>query len=237
MNYLVKWQFTKNNSVHCKTQVEIIRENIIPLSEDPIFLANKFSFYSTKVYLTDVRIAVFVEESKLNAIQGVIARHTNGLILHSYDMTEGGDLVANDWDGSPQITTFTFSSKTTDVSEIFYIKYLEDITRIGIDIHRSDISPAVTFAMRMAAELQPIGSSVPRQSLDTYFRDTSSWYRSKNNQELESFWGDNGFAYRQGSTEGAHFYYNIVVGIDPRGRYQPSQFEGIATEINRAINS
>jgi len=214
MNYFPKWQFTKENAVPFKSQIEIIRDHLIPLTEDKIFQEKKFSFYMTKVYLTDVRLGVLVEEKNLKELQKIVSEYTNFLKLNSIDPEKPRE--NNGWDGSSQKTDFTFSKNCSDINEIFYTNYLESITRIGIDLHKNSLQGAVSKAMEFAFKIKPMGNLVSRETLDSYFRETSEFYRKKKAEELDIFWGNAGFDYKQGTTEGAHFYYNIVMGIDPR---------------------
>lgn len=232
MNYFIKWQFTKENAIPFKTQVEIVKDNLIPLSEDKIFQEKKFSFYITKVYLTNVRLGVLVEEKNLKELQTVVSKCTNSLKLNPVDPEKPTE--NNGWDGSPQKTDFTLSKNCSDKTEIFYTKYLEGITRIGIDIHKNDLHQAISKATEVAFAIKPIGNLIPRETLDDYFRKISKFYRNKKSDELDVFWGDCGFSYFQGSTEGAHFYYNIVIGIDPRG--QSSSFNALFGLINSLKN-
>jgi len=232
MNYFFKWQFTKENPTPFKTQVEVIKDNLIPLSEDKIFQEKKFSFYITKVYLTNVRLGVLVEEKNLKELQDIVSKYTNSLKLNSIDPEK--PMENNGWDGSPQKTNFTFSKKCSDNTEIFYTNYLESITRIGIDLHKNDLHQAISKATEFAFTIKPIGNLIPRETLDGYFREVSEFYRNRKGDDLDIFWGDCGFGYLQGTTEGAHFYYNIVIGIDPRG--QSSSFNVLLGLISSLKN-
>lgn len=216
MHYFPKWQFTKEKAIPFKTQIEIIREFLIPLTEDKVFQENKFSFYITKVYLTDVRLGVLVEEKKMKELQKVVSKYTNLLKLNPIDPEKPKE--NNGWDGIAQETNFTFSKDCSNATEIFYTKYLESITCIGLDLHKNDLCLAIGRAIEAAFQIKPVGVLIPRETLDSYFRETSKSYRNKNTAELDLFWGDYGFDYHQGTTEGAHFYYNLVVGLDPRGQ-------------------
>ncbi len=219
MNYFPKWQFTKENAVPFKTQIEIIREFLLPLTEDKIFQEKKFSFYITKVYLTYVRLGVLVEEKNLKELQRVVSKYTHSLKLNPIDPEKPGE--NNGWDGTAKKTDFSFSKGCPDITEIFYTKYLESITHIGLDLHKNDLYPAIAKAIEVSFQIKPVGNLIPREVLDSYFREQSEFYKNMKADELDIFWGNCGFDYRQGSTEGAHFYYNNIIGIDPRGSGSP----------------
>lgn len=218
MNYLIKWQFTKENYVPFKTQVDIIRENFIPLTENKFFQEKKFSFYITRVYLTNVRIAAFVSGENLKDIQNIINEHTKSLKLNPIDLDNN---EKNDWNGESKESEFSFSEEPSDCTEIFYTKYLEDITQIGLDLHKQNLSDAIRFAVRVKLETTPFGNLDARERLHNYFQNINEQYLKKNQYKLDRFWNECGFNYRDGGTFGGHFYYNIVLGKDFGLRGQP----------------
>lgn len=223
MNYLIKWQFTKENPIPFKTQAEIVNSNLAPLSEDRFFQSKKFSFYITKVYLTNVRLAVFVEEKNLEELKKVILKYTKSLKLNPVDLEKPDE--NNSWDGCPEETPFTFSKGSSDCEEIFHTEYLEDITWIGIGLHKKDLTLAIPIVVRTAYETMRSGLPKSREILDQDFRETSEQYKKKNRDELNKFWSECGFYYKSGITWGPHFFYDIVLGIDPYNFTNPNTFK------------
>lgn len=204
MNYVIKYAFTKENPVPFKTQVEIINSHLVPLIEDEFFQEKKISFYITKIGLVNVRLAIYIDEKNQKEMQNIVLKYTNSLKLNTND----------EWNKESGETEFL--SKTPPTCQETFYRYLEDITMIGIDLHKKDLCSAVSYAAKVALEIKPIGSLIPREILDVYFKENSGWYKNKKDNELDIFWGDCGFGYLQGTTEGGHFYYNIVMGLDPR---------------------
>lgn len=80
----------------------------------------------------------------------------------------------------------------------------------------------------------------PREELNSQFSGASKEYRKKNSKELDKFWGDCGWNFKittPGSeTDGPHFYYNLVLGLDPRGMAGKYSAEDLASCINKALN-
>jgi hypothetical protein len=93
MNFLVKWQFTKESPVCFKTQAEIINFSLVPLVEDKSFQDKKLSFYITKQDYTDVRLAVFVSERNWQALKD-IGKKSPAQAKAWRDGLEGGKIVA-----------------------------------------------------------------------------------------------------------------------------------------------
>ncbi len=217
MNYLIKWQFTKNNPIEFKTQEEIIKSCLIPLVEARLFLDIKFSFYITRVYYTEARLAVFVEEKNLDELKNYIKKYTESLILNPKDQD-----ISNDWDGTPVETKFTFLPDTKDKEEIFYTKYLEDITWIGIELHKKDLKLAIRDVKELANKVNSNRSN-QRELFNPYFYKFSEKYRNKTVEEIDRFWGDCGFNFNSSGTCGSHFFYNIVLGLDPFNCSDPKE--------------
>lgn len=236
MNYLIKWQFTKKNPLPFKTQAEIINSNLIPLSEDKSFQEKKFSFYITKVYLTNARLGVFAEKENFEEIKNIVGKYTKELIINPRDPTNEG-FKNNDWDGT--LREFPFPD---DCTKNFYIKYLQDITLIGLGLHKKDLTLAVPVAidtayktMRiMAYETENESLRVPiidtrfyddnKKLLNNYFAENSESYKKKKQEEINDFWSNCGFYFKSGSTWGPHFYYDIVLGLDPFNFIYPNRY-------------
>lgn len=122
MSFLIKWQFTKENPVRFKTQAEIISSHLVSLVEDESFQDKILSFYITKQELTDVRLAVFVKGEKLEMLKNIVQKHTSSLKSNPRN---------NDWDGNPVKDPYL-----SDCEGSFHKEYLQDITWIGVGLHK-----------------------------------------------------------------------------------------------------
>lgn len=233
MNYLIKWQFTKENSIPFKTQAEILNSNLIPLVEDGYFQKKKFSFYITKVYYTNVRLAVFVTEENLTEIQSIVKKYTGGLIINAVDEE---NKVPDDWNGIPQKTSFNFNKNPSDIEETFYTRYLEDITNIGLDFHKKSLTKAVSIVVKTRFETKPFGELDPKEVINRYFSDNSEYYRKMSKQDLNIFWSNSGFYFSSSGTRGDHFFYNIILGEDFDTALTRSQIDFETSRINGFLN-
>ena len=205
MDYLIKWQFTKENSVPFKTQAEIIISVLTPLVEDKSFLTKASNLYISKQNFTDVRFHTFCRDEYVSDVQKIVKGYTRQLKRTNL----------SECDGQPKETKFTFSKNSLDCEENFY-KYLGDITWIGIGLHKKDLPLAVPIAVKARYETKPLGELDPREVLERHFSEASEQYREKNKEEFDKFWSNCGFFYDDGKgTRGDHFYYNIVLGIEP----------------------
>lgn len=217
MVYSIKWQWTKENPTIFETQLDIINSNLMPLLEDETFRENALSFYITRVFFTNVRLNVHAEEENIQELQDTVTGYIEQLLLNPHELdndTRGWRDEDNGWNGERSESPLSLSGCDRD----FHLNYLNDITLIGLDLHRNDTTSAVQKAAEVSCNITPIGILNPRETLDPHFRERSLTYQQKRNSALDDFWGSCGFGYRQGSTEGAHFYYNMVMGIDPRGQ-------------------
>ncbi len=217
---LIKYQFAKENPVPYKTQIEIINSSLIPLVEDKSFQEKKYSFYMTRIWEKDVRLGVFAEEENVNELRNIVSKYTSLLKLNPVDPENPAE--NNSWDGRTEGAPFTFSEDSPNCDEIFYIKYLEDIARIGIDLHRKNLVNVIRFSVRAKFETLPYGELNPRDFFHDYFKENSVHYCKKSQSDLDEFWGECGFGYQKGGTVGSHFYYNIILGRDFGLRIYPS---------------
>jgi len=99
MNYLIKWQFTKGNSVFFNTQAEIIISVLTPLVEDKSFLTKVSNFYISKQNFTDVRLHVFCRDEYVTDVQKIVKDYTKQLKRTNL----------SECDGKPKERRFTFS--------------------------------------------------------------------------------------------------------------------------------
>lgn len=207
MNYLVRYQFAPKNPAPFKSQADIITSNLAPLVEEKSFQRGKSNFYITKVNYTNVRLVVFTTHEYLNDIKRVVEFYTASLILPN-----------DNWGGN-EIEGGTAGSQAyyeSHAEELDFRNYLENITKIGLDLHKEDLALAVPFALQARFEAQPIKPLHPQVILESHFRELSEHYRSleANPDELNRFWKHFCYRYRRTATPWNHFYCNIVLGID-----------------------
>ncbi len=218
MNYVIKYAFTKENPIPFKTQAEIVNSSLIPLTEDKSFLEKKISFYIRKENLTGVTLSVYVEEEDKKDMQNIVKKYTESLKPNPHD----------DWTGEPTKTDF-FSKTPFSCDENFY-KYLEDIAWIGIGLHKKDLTLAVPFAVEKAYETMRIPITDQRfyeenkRLFSQHFYEASEQYKKKTEDEVNKFWGKCGFSNYKGTRWGPHFYYDVVLGLDPFNFTNPTRF-------------
>jgi hypothetical protein len=236
MNYLVKWQFTQEKPSPYRTQTEIIRTKFTPLLEDKSFQDKRYSFYVTRMWGQDVRLAVFVKEENLQDVLKIVKSYTKELILHPFDFDERMGVWTSqkhDWDGEPRETKYTFTENPIP-GEYFHTKFLEDIAWIGVGLQKMDLTEVIQFSVRARFETKPYGDSDPKEFFHDYFSRVSERYCSKNNSEIDKFWGENGYYYTGSSAPGPHFYYNIALGSDfglPRQFLNHSERERVTSSV------
>lgn len=201
-----------------KTQVEIIRDNFIPLVANDFFQAKKYSFYITRVYYTDARIAVFARQENINDLVDIVKQYTKSINLNPFDKSNN---VADSWDGKPRLSLFKFERSSADTEEVFYTNYLEDITRIGLDLHIYNLKEAIKFAVNARFKTRPFGELDPRKFIGDYLAVRSQHYANMTNEELDRFWGNAGFEFSSSGTVGSHFFYNIILGKDYYVNFSP----------------
>lgn len=156
-----------------------------------------------------MRLAVYVEDQNLKGLADLVGTYVNNLVLHPYDPDEqngGWQNNNNGWNGQP-----IEEPQYDDCEKRFYQEYLQDIASISIDLHRGDITTAIRQMQSIASD-----QADARSALDAYFRQHSRWYASKNSKALDEFWGQCGFGFRGSGTDGQHFVYNAIVGLDLR---------------------
>ena len=219
MDYLIRWQFTQELSVPFKTQVEIIKSNLIGLVKDEAFQYKKSNFYITKFNKTDVRLAVFTtKEENLDALHDIVGSYTKTL----------KKLNRDGWDGrivkGEEARAGSSTYYESDAMELDFRKYLENITLIGLNLHQLDnFNIAKNFAVEIMYEVPPLGVLEPQASqelIGSHFQKYSEYYRllKSDAEKTSSFWKNFSYHYFRNPipTPWRHFYYNIILGIEPR---------------------
>ncbi len=200
-DYFIRWQFTKENPIPFKTQEEIILSFLIPLVEKKYFLEKANSFYITKINYTTVRLQVFVNHKFLASLQKIVESATTFLVVKNEEEPVRGNIISK---GYAPLNR-----------EMDFREYLEDITCIGLDLHKNDLVSAKNFAVKSKFESKPIGNLHPKKILNDHFHKFSKHYRllEKGTVKINNFWNRFCESYSN-STSWDHFYYNIVLGLD-----------------------
>lgn len=219
MDYLILWRFTQKPSTSFKTQVALIKSSLIGLVKDKGFQNKKTNFYITKVNKTDVRLAVFTKEEKsLDVLKDKVNSYTKTLIKL------GGD----EWDGRAVKVEKARAGSTiyyeSDTMELDFRKYLENITLIGLDLHQlDDFNIARNFAVEIMYKIPPLGVLETKRAqtlMEEHFQKHSKYYRSLKNdvEKANVFWKNFSYHYfrKPIATPWRHFYYNIILGLEPR---------------------
>lgn len=211
MDYFVRWQFTKKDPYYFTSQEEIIVSPLIPLVRSEAFQAKVTNFYITRINFTTVRLQIFTTDDHLEDIQRLIKSSTSSLLLCEKNGPNQNPRIVDGY-GPPE--------RETDFRE-----YLEDITKIGLDLILGDLILAKRFAVSARFEGQPRGTLHPREILGEHFHDFSEYYRSleRDTNKLSEFWDRFCFRYAN-CTPWDHFYYNIVLGADARAGASREQF-------------
>jgi len=211
MDYFVCWQFTKRNSLPYTSQEEIIVSNLIPLVRSKTFQAKVTSFYITRIFLTTVRLQIFTTDEHLEDIQRIIESSTSSLLLYEKNGPNSNPKVVSGY-GPPEY-------------EVDFREYLEDITKIGLELLIGDLNLAKGFAVSARFESQPRGTLHPQEILGEHFHDSSEYYRSleRDTNRLIEFW-DRFRLHYVNRTPWDHFYYNIVLGADAPPGVSREQF-------------
>lgn len=200
-DYFIRWQFTKENPIHFKSQEEIILSFLMPLVEKKEFLEEVTNFYITKIGLITVRLQVFVNHDFLEPLQKIVESATASLIVKDKEGPTQGLVISKGYAPSNR--------------EMDFREYLEDITRIGLDLHKNDLLSAKKFALKSRFESKPRGALHPREVLKDHFHKLSKYYclLEKDSVKFNTFW-DRFCEKHPNSTPWDHFYYNIVLGLD-----------------------
>lgn len=219
MDYLIRWRFTKKPSVPYKTQVDIIKSNLSGLVEDVDFQNRKSNFYITKHNKTDVRLAVFaVKEENIGVLKDIVGSHTKKLIK----------LKGDGWDGrvvkGEEATAGSSTYYESNKMEPDFREYLENITLTGLDLHQlDDFDTAKNFAVDIMYKIPPLGVLKTKRAetlMKEYFQKYSRYYYllESNFKRDNAFWKNFSYHYSRKpvATPWRHFYYNIILGIEPR---------------------
>lgn len=211
MDYFVCWQFTKRNPLPYTSQEEIIVSTLIPLVRSETFQAKVTNFYITRIYSTTARLQIFTTDEHLEGIQRIIESSTSSLLLRE----------KNGPNPDPEIVSGYGPSEF----EIDFREYLEDITRIGLELLLGDSILAKQFAVSARFESQPRGTLHPQEILGEHLHDSSEYYRSleRDTNRLTEFW-DRFRLHYVNHTPWDHFYYNIVLGADAPPDVSREQF-------------
>jgi len=219
MDYLIRWRFTQKPSTPFKTQIALIKSSLIGLVKDEGLQNKKTNFYITKVKKTDVRLAVFTtEEEDLNVLKEKVSSYTKTLIK----------LGVDEWDGravkGEEARVGSSIYYKSDKMELDFRKYLENITLIGLDLHQlDDFNIARNFAVEIMYKIPPLGVLEPKRAqtlMKEHFQKHSKYYRSlkKDVEKANVFWKNFSYHYYRKpiATAWRHFYYNIILGVEPR---------------------
>lgn len=202
MDHFVCWRFTKKDPLNFTSQEEIIVSTLVPLVRSEAFQAKVTNFYITRINFTTVRLQIFTTDEHLEDVQRIIESSTSSLLLCEKSGPKQNPRIVGGYGPAERETDFR--------------EYLEDITKIGLDLILGDLILAKRFAVSARFEGQPRGPLHPREILGEHFHDSSEYYRSqeRDTNKLSEFWDR--FCLRYANrTPWDHFYYNIVLGKDP----------------------
>jgi len=220
MDYFIRWQITKQEAVKFKTQEDVILYFLIPLVEKKEFFEKVTNFYITKINYTTVRLQVFVNHNFLESLQEIVESAISSLFVVDKEGPTQGLIVYEDYAPSDR--------------EMDFREYLEDITRIGLDLHKSDLISAKNFAVKSRFISKPIGNLHPKDVLGEHFHGFSKYYRllEKDSLKINNFWDRFCENYPE-CTPWDHFYYNIILGLD----ISPGMsYENFAKEAGTSID-
>ena len=220
MDYFVCWRVTKRNPLLFTSQEEIVVSTLIPLVRSEAFQAKVTNFYITRIGRTTVRLQIFTTDEHLEDIQRIIESSTSSLLLCEKNGPNPDPKIVSGY-GPPE-------------REIDFREYLEDITKIGVDLLLRDLILAKRFAVSARFEGQPRGTLHPQEILGEHLHGSSEYYRSleRDTDKLSKFWDR--FCLRYANrTPWDHFYYNIVLGADaPLGVSREQFVEAIGLSLS-----
>jgi len=203
MDYFIRWQVTEKLPQSFLSQDKIVKEVIAPILNDGFFKGIVNNYYITKANYTDVRLQVFVVvEKNLKTLDAYLKHKLSNLSLTSKD--------------GPCQQPVVFPYYGPLDKEQDFREYLQNISDIAIDFHLGNLDEAKKTAVMCRFRTKPYGVLEPRHCLHMHFLQNSRHYGQLiENNMVDRFWESFAISYSRLTTPWDHFYYNIILGLDP----------------------